>query len=498
MAENPAAGMIQKSSGFTDSERMLAEFCDRTFLRLWSYPNPFKSDGHELCDLLAVFGNHIFIFFDRHKVLPHDTDKDLDVIWNRWKSRSIDAQISTAHGAERYIRGGGLIYLDGKRTMPFPLALDLKTATIHKIIVAHGAQEACKQASEQNVYGSLAITYAERENVASRPFLVLIDKRHPVHIFDSHNLPIVLGELDTVTDFANYLDEKERAIARYEAVVYCGEEDLLGHYLANYDQAKRRHIIGTNDPDINSIMVGEGEWSDFIQTDLYKNTKQEDEVSYFWDELIQRTCQNALDGTLGGNSDLLRGESAIFEMVKEPRFFRRALSERIRKAVIGFPDRPGQTMRQVTFLPSFFDNVGYVFFQLRMADSLRDDAEYLDFRRKMLEIACGAAKNKFPNLIKVIGIGMDAPKFAGDTNSEDFIFMPCEVWSKETQQHYESLNAHAGFFQSPQLKKFEEHITQFVPPKKNAEPLSGGATKFGRNEQCPCGSGRKFKKCHGG
>jgi hypothetical protein len=303
--------------------------------------------------------------------------------------------------------------------------------------------------------------------------------------------------LDTVTDFANYLDEKERAIARYEAVVYCGEEDLLGHYLANYDQAKSRHIIGTDDPDINSIMVGEGEWSDFIQTDLYKNTKQEDEVSYFWDELIQRTCQNALDGTLGGNSDLLRGESAIFEMVKEPRFFRRALSERIRKAVIGFPDRPGQTMRQVTFLPSFFDNVGYVFFQLRMADSLRDGAEYLDFRRMMLEIACGAAKNKFPNLVKVIGIGMDAPKFAGDTNSEDFIFMPCEVWSKETQQHYESLNAHAGFFQSPQLKKFEEHITQFVPPKKNVEPLSGGAKKVGRNEQCPCGSGMKFKKCHG-
>ncbi len=22
--------------------------------------------------------------------------------------------------------------------------------------------------------------------------------------------------------------------------------------------------------------------------------------------------------------------------------------------------------------------------------------------------------------------------------------------------------------------------------------------KIGRNEQCPCGSGRKYKKCHGG
>ena len=68
-----------------------------------------------------------------------------------------------------------------------------------------------------------------------------------------------------------------------------------------------QHIIGTKRDDVNGVMIGEGEWHDFIKTDLYKNTKNEDRVSYFWDELIQRTCQNALDGTLGGNSDLLRG-----------------------------------------------------------------------------------------------------------------------------------------------------------------------------------------------
>ncbi len=28
------------------------------------------------------------------------------------------------------------------------------------------------------------------------------------------------------------------------------------------------------------------------------------------------------------------------------------------------------------------------------------------------------------------------------------------------------------------------------------EEMSGGR-KIGRNERCPCGSGKKFKKCHG-
>ena len=66
--------MIKKSLGITETEKMLAEFCERTFLKLWSYPNPYKGDGHELCDLLAVFGDYVFIFFDRKKQLRETPD----------------------------------------------------------------------------------------------------------------------------------------------------------------------------------------------------------------------------------------------------------------------------------------------------------------------------------------------------------------------------------------------------------------------------------------
>jgi hypothetical protein len=54
--------MIEKSSGVTGTERLLADFCERSFLKLWAYPNPYKDDGHEFCDLLAVFDNNVFIF----------------------------------------------------------------------------------------------------------------------------------------------------------------------------------------------------------------------------------------------------------------------------------------------------------------------------------------------------------------------------------------------------------------------------------------------------
>lgn len=30
-----------------------------------------------------------------------------------------------------------------------------------------------------------------------------------------------------------------------------------------------------------------------------------------------------------------------------------------------------------------------------------------------------------------------------------------------------------------------------------AKPAAAGMDKVGRNDQCPCGSGKKFKRCHG-
>ena len=486
--------MTAKSSGVTATERMLAEFCEKSFLKLWSYPNPYKDDGHELCDLLAVFGNYVFIFFDRENELSEDPDKDPKVLWDRWKRNVIDRQVKTAQGAERYIRSGRPICLDAKGTKPFPFAFARDAVIIHKIIVAHGAKEACERASPQNVYGSLAITYTETDGGPTGYFHIEIDKRNPVHILDSHNMPIVLRELDTVNDFAAYLDEKVRAASAFDYLSYCGEEDLLGHYLLNYDDMTKRHVIGPKKDRVNGVMIGEGEWHDFVQTDLYKNTKNVDRISYFWDELIQRTCQNSLDGTLGGNSDILRGESAIYEMVKEPRFMRRGLAEKMLSAVERFPDT-GSFSRQVTFLPSFEPNVAYVLLQLRTPDAFRAEPDYREKRQTLLEIACGAAKNKFPYLVKIIGIGIDAPKFSGGTVAEDFILMPCETWTDEMKIHYEELNKEWNFFGTPKMRKFNDRVTQFVPPQRTGTQATSG--KVGRNDPCPCGSGKKYKKCHG-
>jgi hypothetical protein len=65
------------------------------------------------------------------------------------------------------------------------------------------------------------------------------------------------------------------------------------------------------------VIIGEGEWRDFVDTGPYRRRKVDNEISYIWDRLIQKTGQNTLNGTIGGNSDVFRGKSAIHEMAKD-------------------------------------------------------------------------------------------------------------------------------------------------------------------------------------
>ena len=271
---------ITKPAGTTRTERLLATLCEKTFLKLWSWPTPRKDDGKELCDLIAIFDDHVFIFFDRASKAMRNTGKDVDVTWHRWKKEVIDKQINTAKGAARYIRNRRPIFLDERREQPFPGVIS-KHPTIHKIIVAHGAEEACKAYSKDNLYGSLGIVYKSSLPGTEQgpPFFLQLERMEPVHVFDSVNLRIVLGELDTFYDFAAYMTEKESAIAKYDSLTYCGEEDLLAHYFLNLDSRLNSYRVSVDDP-ATSLLIAEGMWKYFLDGGYRERKITENKDSY--------------------------------------------------------------------------------------------------------------------------------------------------------------------------------------------------------------------------
>lgn len=280
---------ITKAEGHTPTERYLAKLCDKTFLRLWAYPNPYKATGKEICDVIVVFEDRIFLFFDRETRKFDDKERDVSLQWMRWKQEAIDKQIAQAIGARNHIaKRPDKVFLDAKCSVRIPIPINAKSENIHKIIVAHGAEEACKAASPNNIYGSLAITYRDTTNAGGFPFHVDLPRDDIFHVFDSFNLPILLQERDTIYDFTQYILEKERAIRRYPYFSYCGEEDVLAHYLSNFDKENRRYQIGIKsiDKEFDLFAIGEGEWNDFSRSAPYKRKKEADAASYFWDDLI--------------------------------------------------------------------------------------------------------------------------------------------------------------------------------------------------------------------
>jgi hypothetical protein len=484
---------ISKSLGLTPTEQFLSTLCDSTFLKLWSYPNPFREPGKELCDLIAVFENHVYLFFDReNKALVGKRD-DFNLAWARWKKEAITKQIKSAKKATIHISNTpDKVFLDAKCTIKFPIKIPTEAIKIHIIIVAHGASQACKAFSPHNLSGSLAVIYGDDVGMPSppSPFIVHLGRREIVHLFDSHTLEIILGELDTFYDLTDYIVAKETSINRIKNIVYMGEEDLLADYYSNFDRRTKKHFIGTQDETYDCVFIPEGKWLQFTNSEPYKRKKLADRISYLWDDLLQRTTQNALDGTLLGDGGIYESQSAIFEMAKEPRFSRRALAEAMQKAIRNFPEEGDGITTNLSFMPSYYAQTAYIFLQVKYPN----DADYTMYRPKrqvLLEIACGVAKNKFHNLTKVVGIAIDAPKFAR-VNSEDFILLKCTEWRDEDRRFYEEQNKQLHFFESAALKKEVRTVRNFPRSEKTIKQR-----KIGRNDLCPCGLGKKYKNCHG-
>ena len=100
--------------------------------------------------------------------------------------------------------------LDKDLKTHFPFDIDRQKMMAHKIIVAHGAKEACENFSKDNVYGSLAISYGPGEDELSFPFMI--------HMIPSEN-PYCNSVPQPITDrflsFSIFLTFKEHLIFPY-------------------------------------------------------------------------------------------------------------------------------------------------------------------------------------------------------------------------------------------------------------------------------------------
>jgi len=489
---------IAKSEGTTPSERLLRQLCEKTFLGFWSYANTYRDQGggKELCDLLVVCGNRLILFSDKSCSFPSTGDLHLD--WSRWYRKAVNASAQQLIGAERWLKKyPDKIYLDSKCSQRLPIALDDNTTwTFHRIIVALGAQERCR--SQRRGSGSLTLTGEARSSTGSteiHPFVVgeIVPNAGYFHVFDDFTLPLVIGELDTITDFVSYLEFKEALFRSKKIGRIDGEENLLALFLSDFVQSGDWTELIVQCHDDAVLDIKSGGWEILKSSSLYEESRTLMRPSYVWDRIIQEFATHSFgDSLIPGSPATVAENEQIFRcMAKESRLCRAFLATKML-------ERWSQAERnmvkyRIVASPSDKDTL-YVF--VFVPSDPASAVQYREDRQEYLFQYCFLVHSKQRRYKRVIGIATDA---ADDPyRTFDVLLREGDQWNHEMTSMAREIEADLEVSGEGPIHHIGDGGHEKRPPRPKKRSRKSPSRRHGivgRNELCPCHSGKKFKHC---
>ncbi|MER8402537.1 hypothetical protein [Mesorhizobium sp. M1348] len=434
---------FKRSEGLTPSEKILADLCDSSFLKLWTYPNLYHKPAKEFADLVVVFGDDVLIFSDKSCAFPDSGDLAVD--WQRWYRKSIAASAKQIGGAERWLRENpDRVFLDIACTTPIPITInDAGTLRIHRICVALGSAER----AEAEI-GRRSLTISATAQCGAKSFTVgrIAEAKGWVHVFDDESLKVVLRELSTVADFVNYLNAKVALFDEGSFQFADSELDIMAYYLWNNRTFPSMNKLYRLDPNL---------WPQVEANEAFLRSRAENEISVFWDRLIEHLTGHYLAETLEFGNDLAMSdyERIVRIMAGETRFVRRILSNHIL-------DRAKRARQHAigSLLESGQPEVNYALYIGKGAPKAEYKA-YREDRGLILRSRCIAAKAVKPDKRYIVGIALDAQGVEG--SSEDFLLIDTLGWSAEAITKADKLRHELGYFIPGRVIENPEHVDEY-------------------------------------
>ncbi len=235
-----------------NAEELIHELATKSFFIDWCFPNPKLPDNKELCDLLVIFDDIAIIF----------QIKNLKLKNGKYNKSEVKKNIKQLSGARRQL-------------------FDLKTSV--NLANSRRRPELFDPSAIKKIF-LISVLVGEGEDFSN--FMDEV-KNNSVHVFTSDFAKIVFKELDTIKDFADYLQEKENLINNKQyMIIQGGEEELLAYYLAN-----ERTFQGIEKSDF--VHFTGGSWESFKSEERYKAKKEADKISYGWDSLIEKAHEGS-------------------------------------------------------------------------------------------------------------------------------------------------------------------------------------------------------------
>lgn len=466
--------------GFTPTERYLGKLARRTFLRLWSYQNLFTDrgvtetnrQGKELCDLLVVFGNDVIIFSDKACEIKDSGDVWRD--WWRWYRKSIVSSASQIFGAERWIRSHpNRLFEDRGCTQPFKIPLPASAdITFHRVAVASGVTQRCAAYFGNASDGTLAIDSSlsgedHFDPTKAMPFCVgqISPTQGYVHAMDEQSLDTLLGELDTVTEFIQFLKDKEAAFSGPARVWAAGNQHWLGFYLANGGTLRNSFApvieeLLARQP--GGILITEGVWEDFSKSETANARKEAKEAGGFIDRLIEHFTGFVLSGTLAydNGGGIAEQERNLRFLAAEPRLVRAQMSIAIGQKVATTPSN----VRSGIVLNSYFPDRLFVFllFPRTLGQTVR---AFRQERHEVMKQYAVVARHLNPCIRWVVCLATEPGR--GRQRSEDLMTFDFSDWSDSDDRNAAQIRDELNILKSAVHRGLDE------PPNAARGDLSG-------------------------
>ena len=311
-------------------------------------------------------------------------------------------------------------------------------------------------------YDRTVLPFAIGDLDPSKPF---------VHVLDDVGLDVVLRELDTATDFVQFLSDRERLLRSDRLLMASGDDDLLAVYLRDEGGYAARTFDGVGRPE-GKVIIPEGEWDRIRRSPGWTARKRADAVSYRWDKIIERFNSSILDGSspVYPEVDVWRQELAVRAMAREPRLHRRILAAALADW-LHFDT--GEPLRARTVGPVRHGSPYYIFITLR-----RELSEERTSYRKRRQAVCWTylieAKRTFAEMAEVVILGTD-PAGESEWYSEDLLYHGVEPADPRDVEAIRDFVEEQGVLSKTDLR-FKGHVLEYPSAHPDhGEPRDGPA-----------------------
>jgi hypothetical protein len=225
-----------------------------------------------------------------------------------------------------------------------------------------------------------------------------------VHVFDFDGLGAVLSSLDTITDFARYLEARQAFIRGQAGNSAANEWCLLTRYLLSFTDDGDPLPLDSANP--GHTILSNAEWQSADTKAAFSARKEANRDSYLWDFLVNHQAEmiERQSFDFSTYSSVQEAERVVRQLALETRLNRRLLGRAWKEACL--IEAPDQAANIRTMPHSDNDATTYVFFTLKQPEGISDE-QYRQRRRDLAQNMMLASLIDVPTSAVIIGIASE-------------------------------------------------------------------------------------------